>query len=135
MKTIEVKAGWKEGTKIKYPEEGDQSPGVIPADIEFVVKEKPHDRFKRDGNNLVMTVTLPLKDALCGTTIQVPTLDGRRLSVTIPSVSSPNYQHRVKGEGMPISKRPGTKGDLVISFNISFPSLSEAQKAQLRQIL
>ena len=42
----------------------------------------------------------------------------------------------VRGEGMPVSKQPGVKGDLRISFDIVFPKqLSDQQKAQLRQIL
>ncbi|KAI1883274.1 hypothetical protein AGOR_G00243520 [Albula goreensis] len=40
--TIEIKRGWKEGTKITFPREGDEAPGTIPADIVFVIKDKPH---------------------------------------------------------------------------------------------
>uniref|UniRef100_A0A8C3MV41 Uncharacterized protein n=1 Tax=Geospiza parvula TaxID=87175 RepID=A0A8C3MV41_GEOPR len=46
--TIEVKKGWKEGTKITFPKEGDQTPNNIPADVVFVLKDKPHDVFRRD---------------------------------------------------------------------------------------
>lgn len=44
--TINIKPGWKSGTKITFPKEGDQNPGRIPADIVFVIKDKPHPRFK-----------------------------------------------------------------------------------------
>ncbi|MCL4162530.1 UNVERIFIED_CONTAM: hypothetical protein GTU68_067118, partial [Idotea baltica] len=47
--TIEVKAGWKEGTKITFEREGDQLPGKIPADIVFVIRDKPHATFKREA--------------------------------------------------------------------------------------
>ena len=56
-KEIEIKAGWKDGTKITYEREGDESPGVIPADIVFVVTCKPHPVFTRDGDNLKCTVS------------------------------------------------------------------------------
>ncbi|ROT68952.1 putative dnaJ-like subfamily B member 4-like [Penaeus vannamei] len=61
--TIEVKPGWKEGTKIIFEKEGDQSPGKIPADIIFIIRDKPHPLFKRDGANLVYTAKIPLRDA------------------------------------------------------------------------
>ena len=51
--TIHVQPGWKKGTKITFPQEGDEAAGQLPADLVFVVAEKPHDTFVREGNNLV----------------------------------------------------------------------------------
>lgn len=55
----------------RTPAAGDEDPGIIPADIVFIIDEKPHARFSRDGINLIYRVTLPLADALCGTTVPV----------------------------------------------------------------
>lgn len=52
MLSIDIKPGWKAGTKITFPREGDQMPNREPADIVFVVRDKPHDRFIRDGSNI-----------------------------------------------------------------------------------
>lgn len=41
---IQVRPGWKKGTKITFPEKGDERPGIIPADIVFVLDERPHSR-------------------------------------------------------------------------------------------
>lgn len=60
--TIDIKPGWKAGTKITFPREGDQSPTTIPADIVFVIKDKPHPFFKRDGCDLVYTAKISLKE-------------------------------------------------------------------------
>ena len=60
--TIEIKPGWKQGTKITFPREGDQSPSTIPADIIFIIKDKPHPTFKREGSDLIYTAKLALKD-------------------------------------------------------------------------
>ena len=65
-KEIVVKPGWKNGTKITFENEGDEAPGVIPADIVFTLQTKPHDRFERDGDDLVHTCAVDLKDALGG---------------------------------------------------------------------
>lgn len=60
--TIDIKPGWKQGTKITFPREGDQSPTTIPADIVFIIKDKPHPTFRRDGSDLIYTAKISLKD-------------------------------------------------------------------------
>jgi len=47
--SIDVRPGWKAGTRITFPKEGDQIPGSVPADIVFIVRDKPHPQFVRDG--------------------------------------------------------------------------------------
>ena len=64
------------------------------------------------------------------------TLDNRTIRVPITDVVTPGYVKVVPGEGMPISKTPGRRGDLKIKFNVVYPaSLTKAQKDQLRAIL
>merc|ERR1711963_1220670 len=71
---INIKPGWKAGTKVTFNQEGDKVPGKIPADIAFIIRDKPHPIFSRDGANLKYTYKIPLREALCGTLVQVPTL-------------------------------------------------------------
>lgn len=133
---INIKPGWKGGTKITYPEKGDERPGRIPADIVFTINEKPHPRFKRDGNDLIHTVRLPLRDALCGTMLELESLDGRPLRIPVNDVISPQRERVVAREGMPISKDPGKFGNLRLKFEVLFPSqLNDLQKEKLREIL
>ncbi|KAI9115875.1 hypothetical protein K1719_012805 [Acacia pycnantha] len=134
--TIEIKPGWKKGTKITFPEKGNEQRGVIPADLVFIIDEKPHSVFKRDGNDLVVTQKVPLVEALTGYTAQLTTLDGRNLTVPVSSIISPTYEEVVKGEGMPIPKEPSKKGNLRIKFNIKFPSrLTSEQKSGIKRLL
>ena len=120
--TIEVKPGWKKGTKITFPEKGNEQPNVIAADLVFVIDEKPHDVFKRDGNDLIVTHKVPLADALTGTTVTVTTLDGRTLTISCNDIIFPGYEKVVPKEGMPIPKEPTKKGNLRIKFDIKFPT-------------
>ena len=69
---------------------GDQRPNVTPADIVFIIEERPHQTYKREGSNLLYTHRLPLIDALCGTSFTLQTLDDRRLPVSVQSTMSPN---------------------------------------------
>lgn len=134
--TIEIKPGWKKGTKITFPEKGNEQRGIIPSDLVFIIDEKPHGVFKRDGNDLVVTQKISLVEALTGYTAQITTLDGRDLTVPINSVIGPTYEEVVKGEGMPIPKEPSRKGNLRIKFNIKFPTrLTSEQKAGIKKLL
>merc|ERR1712062_422413 len=125
---INVKPGWKSGTKVTFSQEGDRVPGKIPADITFIIRDKPHPVFRREGTNIKFTYKLPLRDALCDSTIQVPTLDGRRIAVNCPEVIKPATKKTLQGYGIPFPKEPGRKGDLIIEFEILFPDEIQADK-------
>lgn len=134
--TIEIKPGWKKGTKITFPEKGNEQRNLIPSDLVFIIDEKPHRIFKRDGNDLIMTQKISLVEALTGYTVQVTTLDNRSLSIPINTIISPSHEEVVRGEGMPIPKEPSKKGNLRIKFNIKFPSkLTAEQKMGIKRLL
>ncbi|XP_065876846.1 uncharacterized protein [Euphorbia lathyris] len=134
--TIEIKPGWKKGTKITFPEKGNQEPGIIPADIIFVVDEKPHAVYKREGNDLVVHEELTLLEALTGKTIGVITLDGRNIMIPLTDIVKPGAEVLVPNEGMPNSREPGKKGNLRIRIDVNYPSrLTGEQKSELRRVL
>ena len=134
--TINVKPGWKKGTKITFPEKGNEQPNVTPADVVFIIDEKPHSIFTRDGNDLILTKRISLAEALTGYTVQLTTLDGRNLTIPVNNVIHPTYEEVVPKEGMPIQKDPTKKGNLRIKFDIKFPTrLTSEQKAGIRKLL
>jgi len=135
---INVKKGWKKGTRITFKEEGDELPGIIPSDISFIVCEKLHSKFIRNNNDLIYKQEISLKQALLSSfIIKIKTLDDRILSIPINNIISPGYIHYVKNEGMPISKTNGKeKGDLLIKFEIIFPQkLTQKQLNMIKQYL
>jgi len=133
--TINVCRGWRSGTRITFQKEGDQGPNNIPADIVFVVKDKPHKSFKREGDDIIYTADIPLQKALTGDLIDVPTLDNRLISIPVNDIVCPGYTKRVPGEGMPLSNS-NQRGDLILAFNIEFPKyLTTEQKKLVNQAL
>merc|ERR1711962_1414634 len=119
---INVKPGWKSGTKVTFSQEGDRVPGKIPADIAFIIRDKPHPIFTRDGTNLKYTYKIPLREALCGSTLQIPTLDGKKVGLNCSGeVLKPTTIKRLQGYGLPFPKEPHRKGDLLVSFEVLFP--------------
>ncbi len=132
---IDVKPGWKSGTKITFQEKGDETPSTIAADIVFTLEQKPHPQFEREGNDLVKTVKIDLNEALLGTSFSVYTLDGKAMDVKIDDIISPDYVKVLPGEGMPVSKTPGTRGDMKLKFNIRFPSsLTDDARGKLKDV-
>jgi DnaJ family protein B protein 4 len=133
---IDIKPGWKKGTKITFPGKGNHLPGSRPTDLTFVVMETPHVLFKRDGRDLIMTQKISLLEALVGTTLNITTLDGRDIMVNVTDIVTPQYEKVVSDEGMPRSKDPSRKGKLRIKFHIEYPSmLTSQQKLEVRRIL
>lgn len=132
---ISIKPGWKKGTKITFVDKGNEKPGVLPADVIFIVDEKPDRVFTRDGNDLIVTQKPTLIEALTGYTVHLTTLDGRKLTIPINNIIHPMYEEVVQGEGMPLPKDPSTKGNLRIKFDIKFPMrLTAGQKAGIKEL-
>lgn len=142
---FDVKPGWKRGNRVTFRQWewrermigrlGDETPGHIPADIVFVLEEKPHAVYVREENDLVCTREISLREALCGFRFEYEHLDGRRINVMIPAVITPESEQRYPGLGMPISKNAGEFGDLVFRFRIRFPKMmSNEHKAIIRNL-
>ncbi|KAI0749718.1 hypothetical protein C8Q80DRAFT_1163595 [Daedaleopsis nitida] len=138
---INISPGWKSGTKIRFPRAGNEQPSGEAQDLVFVVEEKPHERFVREGNDLVTTLKIPLVDALTGSSSKqvVEHLDGRKIQVTPPAgVVKPGQTTLLPGEGMPVRKAGAVqqKGDMIVKWEVVFPDrLTAAQKEGVRKVL
>ncbi|CAH8292342.1 unnamed protein product [Schistosoma rodhaini] len=134
---IEVKKGWKAGTKITFPREGDENiKGNIPADVVFVVKDRTHKHFKREGSDVRYVAKISLKQALCGGTISIPTIDEGQINLQLTEITKPGTTKRISHQGLPFLKEPSRLGDMIVEFQIIFPDyLSNSQKSQLASIL
>eukprot|EP01117_Protostelium_nocturnum_P020538 TRINITY_DN9290_c0_g1_i1.p1 TRINITY_DN9290_c0_g1~~TRINITY_DN9290_c0_g1_i1.p1 ORF type:complete len:402 (-),score=157.99 TRINITY_DN9290_c0_g1_i1:275-1480(-) len=136
--TVYIDKGMKHGQRITFSGESDEAPGLEPGDIVFVLVEKKHERFQRQGNDLIMEVTIPLIEALGGVTLAIKHLDDRTLLVQTPKgeVISPGDIRVIPEEGMPTHKHPEIKGRLFLKFTVEFPkNLKDNQIKELEKIL
>lgn len=127
---VKLKPGWKAGTKINFTNEGDyQQECQARQTVQFVIEEKPHAIFKRDGNDVIVTIPVSFKEALLGFDKEITTLSGRKINISRSTPLQPTSSNRYPNQGMPISKEPGKFGDLVVTYKIDFPvHLNAAQK-------
>lgn len=133
---VHVEKGMRENQKIFFRGEGDQQPDTQPGDVIIVLQQKPHELFKRTGDDLLMEREITLTEALCGFEFVVKHLDGRDLLVRhLPGeVVKPGDLKGIQGEGMPQHKNPFEKGNLYIKFDVTFPENNFANEDQLKQI-
>ncbi|XP_050309281.1 dnaJ homolog subfamily B member 13-like [Anthonomus grandis grandis] len=120
--TIPIKPGMQAGTEIIFPNEGDQNPASIPADVIFITEDRPHELFVRRNDDLILTTTISLEDALVGTVVTVHTIDHRIMRIPITDVVNPDFEKVVEREGLPILDQYPEKGNLILRFHIEFPT-------------
>jgi DnaJ homolog subfamily A member 2 len=92
--------------------------------VVFVLKAIHHDSFERSGHDLITHVTITLSEALLGfSRILITHLDGRGVQVTTPpgKIIKASDTIVLRGEGMPVYKRPDQKGNLYVIFDIEMP--------------
>jgi molecular chaperone DnaJ len=129
-----IPKGVDDGTRIRLSGKGEAGiRGGGNGDLYIFMSIKPHSIFKRSEENLFFEFPISLADAALGTTIEVPTIDGGKAKVKIPSGTQNGKQFRLKGKGMPIM-RNRNYGDLYIQATTEVPvSLNKEQKNLLEQ--
>ncbi|CAG8630926.1 14815_t:CDS:10, partial [Acaulospora morrowiae] len=134
---IFIDKGMQNNQKIVMQGEADQEPGVETGDVILVLKQKPHEKFERQGDDLLTEVSISITEALCGfSKVLVTHLDGRGLIINHPAgeVIKPGAIKCIENEGMPHYKRPFDKGNLYLKFNVEFPSPSWISPEQLKEL-
>mmetsp|Transcript_32899 Transcript_32899/g.79978 ORF Transcript_32899/g.79978 Transcript_32899/m.79978 type:complete len:392 (-) Transcript_32899:59-1234(-) len=133
--TVDVQKGIRPGEVINFEGVADEKPGYKAGDLNFVVMEKDHPTYHRDGDHLYMTMDIPLVDALTGFSLTLKQLDGTEFDISNDDIIECDEVLRVPGKGMPRRSGRGY-GDLFIKFEVDFPdALSQSQKEKLREVL
>ena len=127
--TVNVPAGVRDGQRIRLAGRGGEGiGGGSTGDLFLRVHLRPHRRFRVDGKDLHVDVSVAPWDAALGTTLEVPTLTGSA-KVRLPSGSSSGRRLRLRGEGMP--DRQGRHGDLYATVQIMVPRELDERERQL----
>jgi len=132
---INIPAGVEDGTVLRIAGHGlpAEKPGLPPGDLHVSVHARPDSRFQRRGADLWRSETIEVVDAVLGTDIRVPTLDGP-LRVKIPPGTQPDEILRLKGKGLPRFRNSG-QGDLNLRINVHVPEdMSREEQNLYRQL-
>jgi molecular chaperone DnaJ len=130
--TVRIPAGVEDDQKIRLAEQGEPGQnGGHAGDLYVRVHVTPHAVFGRSGNDVTITVPVTFQELALGTTLTVPTLDGK-VSLRVAPGTANGRVFRVRGKG--VVKREGAAGDLLVTVQVAVPSkLSEEAQAALAE--
>ena len=134
---LNISKGNVSGKDIQLKGKGDYIPELdVQGDLVIQLQEVRHERFQRKNNDLFIQVDISLEEALCGITYKLEFLNNTYLYLNIDKIIKPDYIMKVVGKGMPLLTDNGIiYGDLLINFNIIFPSkLSVENKEILKKL-
>jgi molecular chaperone DnaJ len=132
--TINVPAGVSEGMQLSMSGKGNAAPrGGVPGDLIILIEEVPHETLKRDGNNVIYDLHVNFVDAAIGTSVEVPTIDGKAKIKLEPGTQGGKIL-RLKGKGVP-EVNSYHRGDQLIHVNIWTPkALSREEREMLEKL-
>ncbi len=130
---VRIPPGIEDGQKLRISAQGSYRADGRRGDLYLLIKIKEHPLFKREGKDVYLTWKVPYTKAVFGTTIEVPTLYGKKVRVKIPPGTPGGTKLRLKGLGLP--GKDGLKGDQYIVLEIDVPKkLTKKQKELLQQL-
>jgi molecular chaperone DnaJ len=128
---VNVPPGVDNGTRIRVAGKGEAGPfGAPPGDLYIFLHVKRHGMFEREGTTLISRVPISFTRAALGGEVQLPGIDGERLTVDIPAGIQSGKQLRKRGAGMPVLQGRG-RGDLVIEVLVETPTKLTARQKEL----
>ena len=132
--SVTLPKGVDDGTRIRLAGKGEAgSRGASNGDLYLFINVYSHDLFKRSEENLFFECPISIADAALGSSMEIPTIDGGKAKIKIPSGTQSGKQFRLKGKGMPLMRGSGT-GDLYVQVNTEVPvSLNKEQKELLEK--
>lgn len=130
---VKVPAGVDHGNQIRISGQGEPGVNGGPAgDLYVVFNVKPHEFFKRDGDDIFCDMPITFAQAALGDEFEVPTLEGK-IKLKIPAGTQTGKSFRIKGKGVPNVHGRG-RGDQFVNVRVVTPTtLTERQKELLRE--
>ena len=127
---ISIPAGIEGGQQIRYQGMGDASiAGIPPGDLIVNIRVAPHPIFRREGDSLVVEKNVSVWDATLGCNLDLQTLDGKSLNITVPPGTQPETVLSCRNEGLP-NMRSRHRGNLLIKIKVVVPRNLTANQIQ-----
>src|SRR5437868_5574973 len=132
---IRIKPGTRDGQRIRIPSKGNAGlRGGTPGDLYIIVRAGEHPVFKREGDDILITVPVSPTEAALGAKVDVPTIDGRT-KLKIPPGTQSGQRLRMRDKGVPSATKEGRRGDEIVEIKITVPHVrDERSKEILREL-
>jgi len=132
---VRIKAGTRDGQRIRVPGKGNAGAhGGAGGDLYAIIRTGDHPIFRRDGDDISLTVPVSSTEAALGAKIEVPTIDGRAL-LKIPPGTQSGQKLRLREKGVPSAMKEGVRGDEIVEITVTVPMpRDERTKELLREL-
>lgn len=131
---VRIPAGVQNGSRLRVPGKGNAGVmGGPPGDLYITTRIRPHPFFRREGDNIEITIPVTMWEAGLGAKIEVPTIDGRAI-LKIPPGTKDGQQFRMRERGV-LNSRKSTRGDQIVEVRLQAPKVrDERTKEILREL-
>jgi len=132
---VRIKAGTRDGQRIRLPGKGNAGThGGQAGDLYAIIRTEAHPIFRRDGDDIYLTVPVTAAEAALGAKVEVPTVDGRAL-LKIPPGTQSGQKLRLREKGVPSATQEGVRGDEIVEIAVTVPMpRDERTKELLREL-
>ena len=132
---VRIKAGTRDGQRIRIPGKGNAGAhGGAAGDLYAIIRIDAHPVFRRDGDDIYLSVPVNATEAALGAKIEVPTIDGRAL-LKIPPGTQSGQKLRLREKGVPSATKDGVRGDEIVEITVNVPlPRDERTKELLREL-
>ncbi|MDR2039262.1 MAG: molecular chaperone DnaJ [Bacteroidales bacterium] len=132
--TVKIPAGVAEGMQLNVSGKGNAARrGGINGDLIVAIEEEPHQELVRDGNDLIYPLFVSIPDAITGTTVEIPTVNGKA-KIKVDPGTQPGKILRLRGKGIPDVNGYG-KGDLLVTVNVWIPKDTSKEERSILEKL
>jgi molecular chaperone DnaJ len=132
--TVRIPPGVDTGYRMRVPGKGSIGrSGGFPGDLYLIITVRPHEFFRREGSDILVTVPITVTEAALGTKIEVPTISGKTL-LRIPPGTQSGQKFRLRGKGIPSLRGEGI-GNQIVEVRVVVPRVAdERSKEILREL-
>ncbi|MDR1864861.1 MAG: molecular chaperone DnaJ [Bacteroidales bacterium] len=132
--TVKIPAGVADGMQLSVSGKGNAARrGGVNGDLIVAIEEEPHPELIRDGNDLIYTLFVSIPDAIMGTTVEIPTVNGK-VKIKVEPGTQPGKILRLRGKGLPEVNGYG-QGDLLVAVNVWIPKdTTKDERATLEKL-
>jgi len=132
---VRIKAGTRDGQRIRLPGKGNAGThGGQPGDLYVIIRAESHPVFRREGDDIYLTVPVTTSEAGLGAKVEIPTIDGRA-QLKIPPGTQSGQKLRLREKGVPSATKEGARGDEIVEVKITVPMpRDEKTKELLREL-
>ncbi|KXB39305.1 chaperone protein DnaJ [Bacteroidales bacterium KA00344] len=134
---INIPAGVEEGMVINVNGKGNAGPrNGINGDIQVIVEEEPNDTFVRDHQDVIYNLLLDFPTATLGGSVEIPTIDNKRVRMKVEPGTQPGKSVRLRGKGLPAVQGYGRgMGDLIVNMSVYVPkTLSKEERNAIESL-